>query len=137
MVLFAGPVFPEWYWGPIFFALVFGPVLLVLGFIAWRIGGKKVAAGVVLGGIVVILGGRALIADVRFDREATAAAAGFDFTPYTPSPLPRPFREERVTADDNWGGPALISTYGTGGGSFALAYQQKPAEVALEDGRCE
>ena len=32
MTLFAGPVFPEWYWGPILFAIVYGPVLAVAAF---------------------------------------------------------------------------------------------------------
>jgi hypothetical protein len=137
MVLFAGPVFPEWYWGPVVFALLFGPPLLVAGFVAWRFGGRKLAAGVVVGGVLLILGGRALIADVRFDREATAAADAFDFTPYAPSPLPRPFREQRVSADDNWGGPALITTYAAGPDASAIAYQQKPGpEVSLQDGHC-
>src|SRR4051812_30694682 len=36
MVL-AGPVFPEWYWGPIFFVLFFSPVIAAVGaLINWR-----------------------------------------------------------------------------------------------------
>ncbi len=142
---FAGPVFPEWYWGPIFFALVYGPGLLAVAFVVdvvarRRLKGSRraaLAAGVVLGGTLLILGGRALIEDVRFEREATAVARGFDFTTYRPAPLPRPFTEERVTADDNWTGPALISHYAAGPGAYATAFQQRPiGEVSLQDGHC-
>jgi hypothetical protein len=145
MVLFAGPVFPEWYWGPIFFALLFGPVLLAVAFVVdlmvrRRLSARRraaVAVGVVVAGTLLIFGGRALIEDVRFDHEATAAARSFDFTPYQPDPLPRPFREELVTADDNWGGPVLISRYGAGAGAYATAFQQRPVgEVSLQDEHC-
>ena len=145
MTPFAGPVFPEWYWGPIFFALVYGPGLLAVAFVVDLVARRRLegsrraalAAGVVLGGTLLILGGQALIEDVRFEREATAVARGFDFTPYRPAPLPRPFTEERVTADDNWTGPALISHYGAGPGAYATAFQQRPiGEVSLQDGHC-
>jgi hypothetical protein len=36
-VHFAGPVFPEWYWGPIFFALLFSPPLLAAAFVVDRV----------------------------------------------------------------------------------------------------
>jgi hypothetical protein len=29
MVVFGGPVFPEWYWGPIFFLIAYSPLLAV------------------------------------------------------------------------------------------------------------
>jgi hypothetical protein len=29
MFVFAGPVFPEWYWGPIFFLIAYSPLLAV------------------------------------------------------------------------------------------------------------
>jgi len=40
-VIFAGPVFQEWYWGPFFFALFFGPFILtaaaiLTGIVAYR-----------------------------------------------------------------------------------------------------
>ena len=148
MTPLAGPVFPEWYWGPIFFAIVYGPVLAAAAFgadVAVRRWVRPLSwpqriwlwVGVVVGGVVLILGGRALIEDVRFQREARAAAAAIDFQPYQPAPLPQPFREERVTADDNWGGPVLISGYGAGPGARATAFQQRPVdEVSLQDGRC-
>jgi hypothetical protein len=147
MALFAGPVFPEWYWGPIFFAILFGPVLLAAAFGADLLVRRRVRlewsqrvglwVGVIAGGTLLILGGRALIDDVRFDREASAAARSFDFTPYAPDPLPRPFTEERVVADDNWTGPALISRYGAGPGAYATAFQQRPVgELSLQNRHC-
>jgi hypothetical protein len=37
-MVFAGPVFPEWYWGPIFFLIVMTPVILpVAVVINWRV----------------------------------------------------------------------------------------------------
>jgi hypothetical protein len=113
MVLFAGPVFPEWYWGPIFFALLFGPPLLAAAFVVDRVVRRRLtgaqrcglAAGVVVGGALAIIGGNALVQDVRFDRDARAEARGFDFQLYEPSPLPGTFDTERVEA---FGG-ALVS----------------------------
>jgi hypothetical protein len=33
-----GPVFPEWYWGPIFFLIVFFPVILAVAVVInWRV----------------------------------------------------------------------------------------------------
>jgi hypothetical protein len=147
MALFAGPVFPEWYWGPIFFAILFGPVLLAAAFGADLLVRRRVRlewprrvglwVGVIACGTLLILGGRALIDDVRFDREASAAARNLDFTPYAPEPLPPPFREEYANADDNFGGPALITRYGAGPGAYATAFQQRPTgEITLESGRC-
>jgi hypothetical protein len=146
MVLFAGPVFTEWYWGPIFFALLFGPVLLPLAFAVdwlvrrrWRLTWPQrcaVAGGVVVSGALCIIGGNALVQDVRFDRDARAAARNLDFQPYQPSPLPRAFSTEAVQARDEYGPPVLVGQYGAGRRAYALAYQQRPTVVSLLDGRC-
>ena len=147
MALFAGPVFPEWYWGPIFFALLFGPPLLAVAFATdWLVrrrrrltwpGRAALWAGVMVGGTLLILGGRALIEDIRFDRDSRAAAQNLDFTPYRPSPLPSRFSEEMSQAQDRFGGAVLVSRYGAGPGAYAFAYQQRPAaDVSLADGRC-
>ena len=145
---FAGEVFPEWYWGPIFFYLVFGLPLaaaaLLVDFavrrwvrrLSWPQRGG-LWAGVFVAGTLAILGGRAVIEHVRFEREAKAAAQQLDFAPYAAEPLPARFDEERVVANDFFGGPVLISRYDVGPGGSASAYQQqRPAELSLQDGRC-
>jgi hypothetical protein len=145
--MFAGEVFPEWYWGPIFFFVVFGLPLsaaaLAVDFavrrwvrrLSWpRRAGLWV--GVVAAGSLAILGGRGLIDHVRFERHAKAAAQKLDFAPYAAEPLPGPFHEELVRADDFFGGPVLITRYDVGPGAAAFAYQQRPREVSLQDGRC-
>ena len=141
-------MFPEWYWGPILFMIIYGPVLTVAAFgadiavrrwvrpLSWPQRGWLWAA-VIGGGVVLILVIGAVRENVRFNREVSAAAAAIDFQPYEPNPLPRPFTEERVVADDNWTGPALISRYGAGPGAYATAFQQRPTgELSLQDGHC-
>jgi hypothetical protein len=146
-MVFAGAVFPEWYWGPIFFYIVFGLPLSAAAFAVdfavrrWvrRLGWPQRAAlwvGVVAGGSLAILGGRALIDHVRFERDAKAAAQKLDFAPYRPEKLPAGFDEEMVRADDFFGGPVLVSRYAVGAAPYAFAYQQRPHEVSLQDGRC-
>ena len=144
---FAGEVFPEWYWGPIFFMVVFGLPLsaaaLAVDFavrrwvrrLAWP---ERAAlwAGVMVGGSLAILGARALIDHVRFERDAKAAAHELDFAPYRAETLPAGFDEEMVRADDFFGGPVLVSRYAVGSGPYAFAYQQRPHEVLLRDGHC-
>ena len=147
-MVFAGEVFPEWYWGPIFFAILFGPPLIAAAFFAdfavrrwvrplrWR-QRAGLWAGVIVGGTLLILGGRALREDLRFEREAQAAARGLDFLPFAPERLPESFDEKVVTADDVFGTPVVIRSYEVGPGDHAFAYQQRqPAEISLADGRC-
>jgi hypothetical protein len=145
MVLFGGPIFTGWYWDPIFFTIVFGPVLVGLAFAADRLVGRKLAAvrrgalavGVVAGGTLLILGTINLLRDVRFDREARAVASGIDFTTYEPKPLPQAFTEVSVDADDAYGGPAVVSLYATGPGAYATAVQQPPGAVlSLQPHHC-
>jgi hypothetical protein len=144
----AGPVFPEWYWGPIFFAVVYGPVFAAAAFgadVAVRRWVRPLSwpqrrwlwAAVIGGGVMLIVVVGAVRENVHFNGEASAAAAAIDFQPYEPKPLPRPFTEEHVVADDNWTGPALISRYGAGLGAYATAFQQRPVgELSLQEGHC-
>jgi hypothetical protein len=146
-MVFAGEVFPEWYWGPIFFFIVFGLPLsaaaLAVDFAVrrWvrRLSWPQRAGlwvGVVAGGSLAILGGRALIDHVRFERDAKAASRKLDFAPYTADALPAGFDEELVRADDFFGGPVIVSRYAVGPGAYASAFQQRPAELSLQEGRC-
>ena len=144
---FAGEVFPEWYWGPIFFYFVFGLPLsaaaLAVDFavrrwlrpLSWpRRAGLWVV--VVAVGSLAILGGRGLLDHLRFEREAKAAVRKLDFVPYAPETLPDGFKEEMVRADDFFGGPVLVSRYAVGSAAYAFAYQQRPGEVSLSNGHC-
>lgn len=145
---FAGEVFPEWYWGPIFFLFVFGLPLSAAAFAvdfavrrwvrrpSWPQRGA-LWVGVVAGGSLAILAGRAVIDHVRFERDAKAAAQKLDFAPFAAESLPDGFDEQLVRADDFFGGPVLVSRYDVGPGGYAFAYQQRrPAELSLQEGRC-
>jgi len=145
-MVFAGPVFTEWYWGPIFFAVVFGPPLLAVAFVAdfavrrWvrplrGLRRAALGAGVVAAGTLAILGGRALVEHVRFERESRAAAQDFDFTPFAARRLPAGFhaRLVKAPADDP---PVLIGLYDVRPAGHASGYQQRAGAVTLEPGRC-
>jgi hypothetical protein len=145
-MVFAGPVFTEWYWGPLFFALLFGPPLAVVAGAAdfavrrWvrplRLPQRAALwAGVLAAGTVAILGGRALMEHVRFERESKAAAAAFDFTPYAPRSLPAGFDGDLVKADSH-GAPVLITFYDVAPAGYAFGYQQRASVVALGPRRC-
>jgi len=76
----AGPVFTEWYWAPIFFAIVYGPpisvvagLLYLLGrFTPWR---RRVrAAAALVAAPVLVLGVVAVVATLKY-RSAQAADA--------------------------------------------------------------
>ncbi len=146
-MVFAGPVFTEWYWGPLFFVLLFGLPLLVAALVADLAVRRWVAplrglrraglwAAVLAGGTLAILGGQRLIDHLRFEREAKAAALTFDFTPYAPGELPAGFSERGVNAVDSLA-PVLYRHYEAGPGGRALSDQQRAIDVSLTDGRCD
>jgi len=59
-------------------------------------------------------------------------ASRFAFTAYQPDRLPVPFVAQGVRADDEFGGPALVSDYG----ALGRAYQQPAAQLSLQNGHC-
>ena len=134
--------------GPLLFAVLFGPVLAGVAFVAdfvitrWvrRLSWSERAAlwgGVFVAGTLAILGGRAVTGHIRFERDAKAASQKLDFAPYTAERLPDAFHEELVRADDFFGGPVLIARYDVGPRAPAFTYQQRPpAELSLRDGHC-
>jgi hypothetical protein len=142
----AGEVFPEWYWWPILFFIVWGLPLSAVA-LAVDIGVRRwwrplswpqragLWVGVVAAGSLAILGGRGLLDHIRFERDAEAAVRRLDFVPYAPSTLPAGFHEEDVRAQVV-GGPVIIIGYGVGPGVSATAFQQRPARYSLADGRC-
>ena len=146
-MVIAGPVFPEWYWGPIFFAVLFGPVLLVFVFAAdWlvrrRLGGLPIgrraglAACSLAVGTAAILGIGALREHLRFERESRAVARAIEFTPFVPEELPAGLRTELLVARD-FGEPHLVSRYESETAkTYGYGYQQRAAEVSQVPGRC-
>jgi hypothetical protein len=86
----AGPVFTEWYWGPIFFALVYGPpivavagALYLLGRFTWlrRRRAARAAIALVLAPALV-LGGVAVAATVKHRRTEAADARAVTFATF-------------------------------------------------------
>jgi hypothetical protein len=146
-MVIAGPVFTEWYWGPIFFAVVFGPPLSLVALLVdfgvrrwvrplrWR-GRVALWAAVMAAGTVAIVGGRALVEHVRFARDAQAAARRFAFTPHTPRRLPAGFATALVRAYA-LPEPVLIARYDVEPAGVVLAYQQRAGAPLLTDGHCE
>lgn len=143
----AGPVFTEWYWGPIFFLLVVGPPLSCLALVAdfgvrrWvrplRTRERIALWGiVVVGGSLALAGGRAVIEHIRFEREARAAARSFAFTPQEPRTLPAGFETALLVADAIRA-PVLIARYDVDPAGVVFAYQQRAGMARLTDGRCE
>ena len=139
MVLFAGPIFPDWF-DHVVFALVFAPIPLATAIVADLLVRRRlqvatrVAAATGIVAVVTLLGfgGRELVKDIRFERRSDAVASRFTFTPYQPDALPVPFVAQTVFADDEFGGPALVSDYG----ALGRAYQQPVAPHSLQNGRC-
>jgi hypothetical protein len=70
--------------------------------------------GVLAGGSLAILGGRALIDQVRFERDAKAAVRNLDFKPYATEGLPDGLTEQGVHADDYLGTPVMSAATTTG-----------------------
>jgi hypothetical protein len=84
----AGPVFTEWYWGPIFFAIVYGPPisavaggLYLLGCFTRLRRRTRAAAALVLAPAIV-LGGVAVAATVKHRRTEAADARAVTFATF-------------------------------------------------------
>jgi hypothetical protein len=147
MVLFAGPVFTEWYWSVIFVVVACGPPLAFVAFVVDFAVRRLVrplglpqrlalAAAVVVGGLGLIFGGFARRADRQFERENRVAVRSFDFTPYQAGELPEPFDQRYVHA---LGGylRVLVSGYDTELRQVSAYQQRADAGVRLTDGACD
>jgi hypothetical protein len=90
MLVLAGPVFTEWYWGPLFALLLFGPpvsgVAAVLYFTALRrFPGRlaRLATAVALSAVLVV-GGWAVVRAHRHEQREEQQARALPFTPLKP-----------------------------------------------------
>jgi hypothetical protein len=148
MAVFAGEVFPEWYWGPIFFMVVFSPVLVAAAvgtdvvvrrlhgpLPLWKRSRLWIAAATVATG--AILAFMAVRDHLRFEGESREAAASIRFTVHRPAELPAGLHETRVEAHDGRL-PYLVSHYENRSGppTRAYAFEQEPTEVSLRPGAC-
>lgn len=146
MAIFAGEVLPEWYWGPLFFLLVFSPVLLAAAVgtdvVVGRLHGPlplwKRARIWLLAAIVAtaaILGVMSLRGHLRFEGESRAAAESINFTAQRPAELPAGLHETRVEAIHGRR-TYLVSSYEGSPPIRAYAFEQVPVEVSLRPGAC-
>ena len=148
-MVFAGPVFPEWYWGPIFFLVAFSPVLVAAAVGAdlvvrrlrgplplWKRASLWLAAAMVATGAILAV--MAVRDHLRSEGESRAAAKSIRFTVHQPEELPAGLHETRVEAHDDRL-PYLVSHYENRSGPpvRAYAFEQEPTEVSLQPGACK
>jgi hypothetical protein len=144
MVLFAGPVFQEWYWGPLFFLYFVTPVLigavLFIDFLVERRRGPRplrrrvpLMVALYFGALLLIFGPP----DLNGDERPGETTSRLNFTPYAPEVLPQPFEQTHATAYEQFGKPVLVTILGTERGGIVHAFQQRAAgSLSLQDGRC-
>ena len=118
----AGPVFTEWYWTPIFLAIVYGPPILAVGgglYLALRRTRlrrlARAAIAVVLAPALVI-GGVAVWATVKHRRTEAADARTVTFTTFTAPD----FHQTRADVFPR-GGSELNLQYERGGGDLLVS----------------
>src|SRR3954452_20304957 len=115
-MVFAGPVFPEWYWGPLFFLILFSPVILVVAVVVnWRVRRLESVRGWATSGArryAIVLASLVLSALLvagaldwwrarAFERDARAQAAQLPFQPLAPVRPPAGYRTDRVSATED------------------------------------
>jgi hypothetical protein len=137
----AGPVFTEWYWGPIFFAIVYGPPISVVAgalYLAGRFTGlrrrTRAVAALVLAPALV-LGGVAVAGTIKHRRAEAADARAVTFATFAAPDL----HQTRADVFPDYGAQ-LHLTYELGGGDVAVtqiaarADDLGPPRCALHDG---
>jgi hypothetical protein len=124
----AGPVFTEWYWTPIFFAIVYGPPITVVGGLLYLLGRFtglrrriRAAAAIVLAPALV-LGAVAVVTTVRYRSAEAADARAVTFTAFTAPG----FHQTRSSVFPSRF-PKLNLAYSRGGGELLVS------QVAAED----
>ena len=132
----AGPVFTEWYWTPIFLAIVYGPPILAVGggsYLALRRTRLRRAARAALAFVLapmLVIGGVAVWATVKHRRTEAADARSVMFTTFTAPGL----HQTRAHVFPR-GGSQLNLQYERGGGDL-LVSQVAAADDDLTPPRC-
>lgn len=130
----AGPVFPEWYWGPIFLLIAAAPVVTVVAVLLYLVmrrrgwGSRPVAAiaSLVLAGSVMV-GGFYAWEWVRFERDARREAKMLDFRPWEPRRALGLFEATRAQAVVvPTRAPSLDATYRLGDAVLFVTQQRLP-----------
>jgi hypothetical protein len=137
----AGPVFTEWYWTPIFFAILYGPPILavagVLHLLLRRTGWRRAARAVValVAAPALVLGGFAIVRTIQHRRTEAAEARSITFTTF----VARGFHQTRADVYPGSGGE-LNLRYERGRGELLVSQlaadddDLTPPECFLHDG---
>lgn len=151
--IIAGPVFPEWYWTPIFLAIFVGvPLLLaalasdgILTFVLRRRGGgprstlahTQTVVALVVGGAVIVYALHA-IGEHRERQAATDRAfAVIDFQLYEPAPLPPGYVAQVVRPFATSARGGLHGAYRGPGGALTVTQRAiEPGTAEEIAGRC-
>jgi len=124
----AGPVFTEWYWAPIFFAIVYGPPIAAIAgglYLAGRftrLSRPTRAATALVLAPAIVLGGVTAYATVEHRRTEAADARAVTFTAFAAPDLHQTHAD--VFPDHN---PELNLRYERGGGELSVS------QVVAED----
>src|SRR5688572_2739768 len=124
----AGPVFTEWYWTPIFLAIVYGPPIaavaggLYLAGRFTRLRRRTRAAAALVLAPAIVLGGLAVVATVKHRRTEAADARAVTFTAFA---APE-FHQTRADVFPDYGAQLHLQ-YERGGGELLVT------QVAAED----
>jgi len=136
-MVIAGPVFPEWYWGPIFFLVFFSPIIAGLTTGLYLAARRRVRrrpllllAGCLAASVGLVLLGASAWRWVQFEREASRDARGIDFATF----LPRGYDAERVEPHFAAHRIALTASYA---GPLYLEEERAGPVDASDPARCE
>ncbi|MGH2969122.1 MAG: hypothetical protein ACRDK0_08660 [Solirubrobacteraceae bacterium] len=133
-MVIAGPVFPEWYWGPIFFLILYSPLIAATGvalYLVLRRWGRPTlrsrllrAGASLLGAIALVPAGTLVWQHVAFERAQARDARAIRFAVFEPRAGFRATRAQVHAGVE----PSVHWTYERGGGTF-FASQRAPARL--------
>jgi hypothetical protein len=138
---FAGPVFTEWYWTPIFHAIVYGPPILVLAGVLYALGRftrlrrRTRAAAALAAAPVLVLGGVAVVSTLNYRAAESADAGQVTFATFA---APDFHQTRSSVVGGRW--PRLHLAYARGRGDLLVTQVAAeddditPPECALHDG---
>jgi len=141
-------LFNEWYWDPIFHAIVWtsvvtGVALLLDLLVRFGLRLRPWPPFGVIPVVVWVVGGALILGDglhseyERPARESRAVARTLSFTAYEPRPLPRPFVLTHARAGVGFDSPIVSTSYDTGDGSAHVTQERRPGPGGrTTGGRC-